>query len=129
MNRDIGWPRPAPIPRKSASARQQWSAARVFQQKAQRLLATVPFVEWLLLETLQELMDEANDAVTQVELARRCGLSERVVSYWFTMMNEFGLIDRGPDADGRAWRVILTDLGERTLQLCNERLEEAGLTG
>ena len=30
---------------------------------------------------------------------------------------------------GVAWRVILTELGERTLQACNERLEEAGLTG
>jgi len=130
-NREGGWPRPAPSVRKSASARRSWSAARLFQQNAHRLLAAqaVPFIEWLLLETLQELREEKQDAVTQVELSMRSGLSERVVSYWFTMMSEWGLIDRGPDADGRAWRVILTELGEQTLLTCNERLEEAGLTG
>jgi hypothetical protein len=45
------------------------------------------------------------------------------------VMSEADLVDRGPSATGRAWSVILTDLGERTLQACNDRLEEGGLTG
>lgn len=112
-------------------ARQLWREARQFQEQAQAQLAasTVPFVEWLLLETLHELMSEERGAVSQVQVAKRSRLSERVVSYWMVTMIEFGVVDRAPDRDGRAWRVLLTDLGERTLRACNERLEEAGLTG
>ncbi|MES1184216.1 MAG: MarR family transcriptional regulator [Myxococcales bacterium] len=103
----------------------------MFQQKAQRLFKepTTAFVEWLLLETLQELIEERGDAVSQAEVARRSGLSERVVSRWISLMSDLGFVDRGPDADRRAWRLILTDLGERTVRVCNERLEAAGLTG
>ena len=82
-----------------------------------------------MLETVQELLDEQGEAVTQAEVARRSGLSERVVSYWMLLLSDLGVVDREPDADGRAWGVILTDLGQRTLQACNDRLEEAGLTG
>jgi DNA-binding MarR family transcriptional regulator len=89
----------------------------------------VTFIEWLLLETLAELIDERNDAVSQAEVARRAGFSERVVSYWMIMMSELGAVDRGPDTDGRAWRVILTEAGSRTLQGCNQLLEEAALSG
>jgi DNA-binding MarR family transcriptional regulator len=125
------WDRRSPAARASASVRQQWREARVFQEKAQRLFKepTTTFVEWLLLETLQELIDERGDAVSQAEVARRSGLSERVVSYWMLLMSDLGFVDRGPDADGRAWRVLITDLGERTVRACNERLEAAGLTG
>lgn len=125
-----GWGRRVPMPRASARARQQWREARSFQDKAQRLFKepTTAFFEWLLLETLQELIDERGDAVSQAELARRSGLSQRVVSYWIPLMSEMGFVDRAPDADGRAWRLLLTDLGERTVRACNERLEAAGLT-
>lgn len=118
-------------PRATARARQRWREARMFQQKAQRLFKepTTAFVEWLLLETLQELIEERGDAVSQAEVARRSGLSERVVSRWISLMSDLGFVDRGPDADRRAWRLILTDLGERTVRVCNERLEAAGLTG
>jgi hypothetical protein len=123
------WPRPEP--RASAKVRQQWREARVFQERAQRLFKEemIPFVEWLLLETLQELIDERGEAATQAEVARRSGLSERVVSYWMVLMSELGIVDRGPDCDGRAWRVLLTQLGTHTVQVCHERLEAAGLTG
>ena len=116
---------------KTAPARRLWREARQFQEQAQTQLARsmVPFVEWLLLETLAELIVEEGGAVSQVQVAKRSGLSERVVSYWMVAMSEFGVVDRGPDADGRAWRVILTRLREQTLRVCNDRLEEAGLTG
>jgi DNA-binding MarR family transcriptional regulator len=117
--------------RPSAEARRQWREAREFQNRAQRLFKAPPiaFIEWLLLETLQELLDERSDAVSQADVARRSGLSERVVSYWMLLLSDLGVVDREPDADGRSWGVVLTALGQRTLQACNERLEEAGLTG
>ncbi|HEX2870499.1 MAG TPA: MarR family winged helix-turn-helix transcriptional regulator [Polyangiaceae bacterium] len=89
----------------------------------------MPFAMWLLLETLQELLDETGDAVSQNALAERTGLTRHVTSYWMILMSEEGLIDRGPHPNIAAWRVILTELGERTLAACNQRLEAAGLTG
>ena len=74
-------------------------------------------------------IDERGEAVSQADVARRSGLSERVVSYWMLLLSDLGAVDREPEADGRAWGVILTGLGQRTLQACNDRLEEAGLTG
>jgi DNA-binding MarR family transcriptional regulator len=125
------WPRAFPATRPSADARRRWREAREFQCNAQRLFKdpTVTFVEWLLLETLQELFEERSEAVSQADVARRSGLSERVVSYWMLLLSDLGVVDREPDADGRAWGLLLTDLGKRTLRACNDRLEEAGLTG
>jgi DNA-binding MarR family transcriptional regulator len=110
--------------------RRRWREAREFQSNVQRLFKhpTVTFVEWLMLETLQELVEERSQAVSQADVARRSGLTERVVSYWMLLLSDLGVVDREPDADGRAWGLLLTDLGTRTLQACNERLEEAGLT-
>ena len=128
---EVADPKSGAFGSKSAAARRLWREARLFQEQAQALLADemVPFVEWLLLETLRELSEEERGPVSQVRVAKRTGLSEGVVSYWMAAMTEFGVVDRGPDMDGRMWRVLLTDLGKRTLQACNERLEEAGLTG
>jgi hypothetical protein len=117
-------------PRASAAARARWRAARLFQQQAQLVLATeqVPFVEWLLLETLKELLDERREYVSQAAVADRAGLARGVASYWMAMMDEFGLVDRGRDALP-TYDLVLTGTGEATLRRCNERLEAAGLTG
>lgn len=117
--------------RSSAAARKRWRDARAFQADVHTTLVRqrVSFMEWLLLETVRELCDETGDAVSQNQVAERAGLTRQVASYWMIAMTENYLVDRGPSATGHAWRVILTELGERTLQACNERLEEAGLTG
>jgi hypothetical protein len=117
--------------RRSAAARKRWRDARAFQADVQTVLAgfAIQFMEWLLLETLHELIDETGDAVSQSAIAERAGLTRKVASYWLILMSETALVDRGPCSEGTAWRVLLTDLGERTLLTCNERLEQAGLTG
>ena len=116
---------------RTAAARKRWREARAFQADVRVALSEqrVEFMEWLLLETVRELCDETCGAVSQNMVAERAGLTRQVVSYWLIVMSETALVDRGPSALGVAWRVILTELGERTLQACNERLEEAGLTG
>ena len=130
MNHNLGLKQPASLQRRSSAERRLWHDARLFQERAQRLLGeqNVSFVEWLLLETLQELIDETGDAVSQIAVARRSALSERVVSHWMRVMDDFGFIDREPGDDGRAWRVELSKLGQRMLQTSNERLEAAGIT-
>jgi DNA-binding IclR family transcriptional regulator len=81
----------------------------------------------LLLESLAELIAEQRDAVSQVAVAQRAGLSRMVASYWMTLMSEDGLVDRGPDGDGRTYRIWMTEFGARTLRQCNDRLEARGL--
>jgi DNA-binding MarR family transcriptional regulator len=102
----------------------------LFQQQAQLALATeqVPFVQWLLLETLRELTEEGLGCVTQTAVANRAGLGRGVASYWMAMMEEYGLVDRGRDAL-RTYDLVSTSSGEETLRRCNERLEAEGLTG
>jgi hypothetical protein len=119
----------APRSRRSAEQRERWRVARRFQVEAQQALGVcnVPFVMWLLLECLAELIAERNDAVPQVLVAERAGLSRQVASYWMDLMDEDGLIDRGPAPDGRAYRILMSDLGAETLKDCNARLVKKGL--
>lgn len=116
--------------RPSAKARRLWRAARSFQAGVQRALLPrgVTFMEWLMLETIDELNAESCDQVTQSSIAARSGVSPAVISYWVTTMSEYGAVARVEHDDPRAWGVVLTDGGQRQLAECNERLEAAGLT-
>lgn len=117
--------------RATARARKRWRDARAFQLDVQAALASasVQFTEWLLLETVKELVDETQSPMSQSAIAERAGLTRQVASYWLGQMTETGFVDRAPEGDGRSWGVLLTELGERALVECNERLEAAGLTG
>jgi DNA-binding MarR family transcriptional regulator len=103
----------------------------LFEEQVQRTLGReqVCFIEWLLLETLSELLDEDSGWVTQRMIAQRAGLSERVLSHWMSQLSAFDLVDRAPEQDSRSYAVLLTELGRRTIDACNERLEAARLTG
>jgi DNA-binding MarR family transcriptional regulator len=115
----------------TAAVRQRWREAHEFQARAQKVLANVgvPFIQWLLLESLRELNLEHQNAVSQARIAERSGLSRMVTSYWMIAMNENGLVDRGPDEEGRAYRIWLSNLGTETLRQCNERLSHSGVLG
>src|SRR5262245_59753042 len=97
----------APQERVSAKAREKWREARRFQMATQRAVV-MKFVEWLLLETLAELVEERDGPVPQVAIAERAGVSDKLTSYWMTMLHEIGFVERGPDEDGRAYDVYLT---------------------
>ena len=122
---------PARTPRPSAEQRRRWREARQFQVRAQRALGAIgmPFVEWLLLESLQELIDETGDAVSQAQVADRAGLTKMIASYWMGLMDEHGLIDRGPALDGRSYRVYVGERGADALKVAAARLRAAGLQG
>lgn len=113
----------------SASLRRTYRRARELQAAVQRVLGPRrPFVEWLLLETIDELTKELGENVTQSRIATHTGLSKKVVSQWMCVIAELGFVDRGEHMDGRCWGVLLTEMGEDALKDCNERLEAAGVT-
>ena len=114
--------------RPTAQLRQRWRQSRQFQTRAQKALGGYAFFEWLLLEALQELLDETGDAVSQIQVAERAGLTKMLTSYWMSDMAERGLVDRGPALDGRSYRIIMGELGKRVLAQCSDRLAAAGLS-
>jgi hypothetical protein len=87
----------------------------------------VPFIEWLLLESLAELLAERTEPVSQVAVAARAGVSDKTTSYWMIYLAESGLVGREPDADGRAYEVLLSSEGERMLERWNETLRCRGI--
>lgn len=113
----------------SAKVRRTYREARELQAAVQRVLGRRRlFVEWLLLETIDELTQEHGENVTQNLVATRTGLSRKVVSHWMQLLDDLGFVDRGEHMDGRCWGVLLSEMGEDALAECNERLAAAGVT-
>lgn len=114
----------------TSAARARWREARQFEARTREVLGLqrMSFVEWLLLQTLSELKSGDLEGIAQNEIARRTGLSRKVVSYWMIILSDCGLVDRGQGEDPRSWGVILSERGEELLRACNERLAAAGLT-
>lgn len=120
--------RPLPEGRASAEARCAWLAARRWQAIVERELNRfgLTFSEWLVLEAAEELINERCDAVSQEAVAGRTELNKMTVSHVMKTLESKGLVDRGPDLTGRAYRVFLTALGGEALGSCNSRLDAAG---
>jgi len=110
--------------------RERWRAARGYQVAAKRALARaeISFIEWLLLEALDELVRETGDAVSQQAVAKRAGVSEVVASYWMTKLEQDCLLDRGLGEDTRSYLLLLSEEGVAALVRCREALILAGLT-
>lgn len=68
-------------------------------------------------------MPEHGENISQNAIAERTGLTRVTAGYWTRVLEHKGWVDRGEQGNPRAWGVILTERGERTLQLCNERVE------
>jgi DNA-binding MarR family transcriptional regulator len=111
------------------AARSRWREARVFERQARRLLARerCAFLEWLLLRTLCDCEGEPWDGVSQIELARRAGLSRQVASYWLIRLDRRGVVERAEGENG-FWGVLLTEKGVDLVRRCDERLVAGGLS-
>jgi DNA-binding MarR family transcriptional regulator len=116
--------------RSTAKARRRWRDARDYQVNVQRALSGLGlrFVEWLLLESLYELLQETGDGVSQTMIAERAGVSEMVASKWLIRMEYDGLLDRGLGEDERSHVVNTTTVGEEALARSDELLKARGLT-
>lgn len=119
---------PPPGSRAGAAGRCAWVAAQRWQAMVERELGRLglTFREWLVLEATEELINELCDAVSQEAVAGRTELNKMNVSRVMKTLESKGLVDRGPDLTGGAYRVFLTLLGEETLGRCNRRLDSAG---
>ncbi len=98
------------LPATATEARKaRWFAAMRWRRQVEAVLAGVgiTFTQWLVLDALRELIAELADAVSQNDVARRLELDRVTVSGVMRALERKGLVSRGIDITGRAWRVFL----------------------
>ena len=105
----------------------QWLAAMRWRKQIQAVCARegLAFPQWLLLDSIRQLIAETEDAVIQAQIAARLELDEPRVSEITRKLEEKGLVDRGEDITGKAWRVILTKKAARLLRELEASVELA----
>jgi len=77
----------------------------------------VSFALWWVLYTTDQLIRELDDdhAISQQAVSWRTELDKSTVSYLMSVLADRALVDRGPDAFDRSYRIILTQKGRHLL--------------
>jgi len=103
----------------------EWLSAMRWRRRVESACAAsrVSFPQWLLLHSAQRLIDETKDAVIQAQIAARVELDQGTVSQMVRRLEERGLVSRGGDITGKAWRVYLTDEARRLLRDLDDPIE------
>jgi Mn-dependent DtxR family transcriptional regulator len=76
----------------------------------------ITFAQWRALEATWRLIRERGDAVGHYDVAGAMELDEASVSRLMHVLGRQGLLSHGPDQWEYAWRVFLTDDGERVVR-------------
>jgi DNA-binding MarR family transcriptional regulator len=85
------------------------------------------FALWWTLYTTDQLIRELKDdhAVSQQAVSLRTELDKSTISYLMGVLADRALVDRGPDAFDRSWRIILTKKGRHLLAQSWSAIERA----
>jgi len=106
-----------------------WIRANNFRRFAEaELRATdLSFSLWWVLYTTDQLIRELDDdhAISQQAVSLRTELDKSTVSYLMGILAERALVDRGPDAFDRSYRIILTQKGRQLLAQSWSAIERA----
>lgn len=81
--------------------------------------------QWIVLDATRSLIGSKEDAVSQIDVAHHTDIDRMTVSQVMRNLERAGLVDRGPDVDGRAYRIRVTDKGERAAKQGAARIEAA----
>jgi DNA-binding MarR family transcriptional regulator len=111
----------------TARARDRYLAAYRWRRSVEAELADVDLTltQWLVLHALDDLVRETGDAVNQNAVAKHTELDRMTVSQVMTTLSRRDLVDRGPDASGRGYRISITKEGRKALRLAAPRVEAA----
>ena len=106
------------------SGRELWFSAMRWRRAVEAELREVglTFTQWQVLDATRELSEETRDAVSQSAVARHLELDRMTVSQVMRTLEGRGLVDRGPEMDGRALRIWPSTAGRRLLQKALSRL-------
>lgn len=105
----------------------QWLAAIRWRNQIRAVCVGegLAFPQWLVLDSIRQLIEETKDAVIQAQISARLELDESRVSEITRQLDAKGLVNRGEDIMGKAWRVILTQKAKRLLGELEARIELA----
>ena len=104
-----------------------WRAAQRWRRRIDRALAPfeLTLTQWLVLRSTAVLVDESDDATSQTAVAARAQIDPMSVSRVMQGLEVRGLVDRGPEFSGPAYRVFVTASGKRVLATATKRVLEA----
>jgi DNA-binding MarR family transcriptional regulator len=106
-----------------------WTKAMHFRRLAEAELRAhnISFALWWVLYTTDQLIRELDDdhAISQQAVSWRTGLDKSTVSYLMGVLADRALVDRGPDAFDRSYRIILTQEGRQLLAQSWSAIERA----
>ena len=83
----------------------------------------VTFAEWVTLQTMEWLIAETGDAVSQSDVARRMTLTRATISLLMRRLDDKALVDRDCSASGPALRIWLHTKATRLLKRFREPIE------
>jgi DNA-binding MarR family transcriptional regulator len=98
-----------------------------WRREAEKGLAGVELTltQWIVLDATRALVQSTRDAVSQNDVALHTEIDRMTVSQVMRNLDSAGLVDRGPDMHGRAYRILVTDKGDRAAKQGAARLETA----
>ena len=107
------------------SRRVEWLMAMRWRRSVEAALRAcgLTFTQWLVLEALQTLIREREDAVSHSDVAVYLELDRATVGAVMRLLQDKGLVSHGDAYMSKAWRVILTGKSKALLALQRERLE------
>jgi DNA-binding MarR family transcriptional regulator len=107
----------------------RWKIAARWRRAVEKALAGtgLTFTQWQVLDALDELIAETDEAATQSEVAARLELDHGTISIVMRTLADRALVDRCPDLSGRALRVLLTKRSTCLLRECAEAVELASV--
>lgn len=111
--------------RQVARALDEYFAAWRWRRSVERELRAVELTlpQWLVLEACAELHAEHDEPLNQRAIASHLELDPMTVSQVMKNLVARGLVDRTTDASGRAYRVVVTKKGSKTLSAALTRVE------
>jgi len=103
----------------------RWQEAMRWRRQMDRELDPLglTFTRWLVLESTLVSIRQCGDAVSQSRVCECAELDKMTVSQAMRDLAQAGLVDRGPDAWGPGYRVIVTARGSRVAAAGRVRVE------
>lgn len=98
-----------------------WRWRRAVERELRALKLTL--TQWLVLDACAALEDEHGELPSQRAVAEHIELDAMTVSQVMKTLAARDLVDRAPDVTGRAYRVLVTKKGYKTLQAAAAHLE------
>ena len=108
-----------------AVRREEWLRAMRWRRAIEATLrgCGVTFTQWLVLQALETLISETEDAVSHSDVAAHLQLDRATIGVVMKSLEHKRLVSHGDAYMSRAWRVILTRQSKVLLAEHRERLE------